>query len=78
MQVFYTLAASGTLGETLTLPPEWSPLSFRLQLKRFAADKDLSDTQEIKQAVERTHVNIKWVSEHKEVVLQWFRREAGS
>lgn len=48
------------------------------ELKRFAADQDLSDSQEIKQAIERTQVNIKWVGEHKEVLLQWFRREAGS
>lgn len=60
------------------LPPEWSLLCLCLQLKRFAADQDLSDSQEIKQAIERTQVNIKWVGEHKEVLLQWFRREAGS
>lgn len=46
-----------------------------LQLKHFAADNDLSDSQDINQAIEQTRVNIKWVDEHKEVLLEWFKRE---
>nr|XP_019964347.1 PREDICTED: aminopeptidase N-like [Paralichthys olivaceus] len=46
------------------------------ELQRFAADNDLTYMRET-QVVEQIQINIQWVSEHKEKILQWFERETG-
>ncbi|XP_029378114.1 aminopeptidase N-like [Echeneis naucrates] len=53
---------------------------FELQeLERFAADYHLGSAERVvQQAIEQTRVNIQWVSEHKDVLLQWFERETAS
>lgn len=47
-----------------------------VQLERFAKDYDTSyATRAVEQAIEQTRVNIQWVSENKDIVLEWFERE---
>ncbi|XP_034444137.1 aminopeptidase Ey-like [Hippoglossus hippoglossus] len=47
------------------------------ELERFVTDNDLGYMRE-EQAIEQTRVNIQWVKEHKEKILQWFETETGS
>lgn len=50
-----------------------------LQLERFGEDYHLgAATMAVVQAVEQTRVNIQWVSENKDGVLQWFESETAS
>ncbi|KAF3854223.1 hypothetical protein F7725_022278 [Dissostichus mawsoni] len=45
-------------------------------LERFAMDYDLGPASRVAyQAIEQTAVNIQWVSENKDVILEWFERE---
>ncbi|XP_061450868.1 aminopeptidase N [Rhineura floridana] len=50
------------------------------QLEQFKVDNANvgfgSGTRALEQALEKTKANIKWVSENKEPVLQWFQRES--
>ncbi|XP_070687597.1 alanyl (membrane) aminopeptidase-like b [Pempheris klunzingeri] len=47
------------------------------ELERFSGDYDLGPaTRAVYQAIEQTRVNIQWVGENKEVILEWFEREA--
>lgn len=51
-----------------------TPLS--AQLERFEMDYDLgAASREVKQAIEQTQVNIQWVSENKDIVLDWFQSQ---
>ena len=44
-----------------------------VQLERFRADYDLGPAaRAVDQAIEQTRVNIEWVKEHKDIVLNWF------
>ncbi|XP_013909252.1 PREDICTED: aminopeptidase N [Thamnophis sirtalis] len=56
-----------------------SPLELE-QLKKFKTDNaDVgfgSATRALEQALERTKANIKWVADHKPLVLQWFRENS--
>uniref|UniRef100_A0A4W6ENH2 Aminopeptidase n=1 Tax=Lates calcarifer TaxID=8187 RepID=A0A4W6ENH2_LATCA len=46
------------------------------ELVRFANDYDLGfATRAVQQAIEQTQVNIQWVSENKDIILEWFERE---
>lgn len=53
---------------------------FELQeLERFKREYDLgAAVRAVNLAIEQTQVNIQWVEEHKEVVLEWFKRETSS
>ncbi|XP_026222167.1 alanyl (membrane) aminopeptidase a [Anabas testudineus] len=45
------------------------------ELERFAKDYDLrSATRAVEQAIEQTQVNIQWVRENKDNVLEWFEK----
>ncbi|XP_070828166.1 alanyl (membrane) aminopeptidase-like b [Chaetodon trifascialis] len=49
------------------------------ELKRFAKDHNLgAGTAAVNQAIQQTQVNIQWVSEHKDIILEWFERETAS
>ncbi|XP_042352680.1 alanyl (membrane) aminopeptidase a [Plectropomus leopardus] len=49
------------------------------ELERFAADYDTgSVTWAVRQAIEQTQVNIQWVSENKDPILEWFESETAS
>ncbi|KAI3371702.1 hypothetical protein L3Q82_024267 [Scortum barcoo] len=54
--------------------------TFELQeLERFARDYDLSYTaRTVYQAIEQTRVNIQWVKENKDTILNWFEGETSS
>lgn len=44
-----------------------------VQLERFRTDYDLGPAaRAVDQAIEQTRVNIEWVKEHKDIVLNWF------
>ncbi|XP_054475298.1 alanyl (membrane) aminopeptidase-like b [Anoplopoma fimbria] len=46
------------------------------ELERFATDYTLgSASRAVQQAVEQTKVNIQWVSENKDIILEWFESE---
>lgn len=46
------------------------------ELERFAADYNVgSASRAVSQAIEQTRVNIQWVGENREAVLQWFEAE---
>uniref|UniRef100_A0A8C9X615 Aminopeptidase n=1 Tax=Sander lucioperca TaxID=283035 RepID=A0A8C9X615_SANLU len=46
------------------------------ELERFKAEYDLGPAaNEVYQAIEQTHVNIQWVRENKDAILEWFERE---
>ncbi|KAM8750250.1 aminopeptidase N-like [Acanthopagrus schlegelii] len=46
------------------------------QLERFRTDYDLGPAaRAVEQAIEQTRVNIEWVKEHKDTVLNWFEKE---
>ncbi|XP_049928174.1 alanyl (membrane) aminopeptidase-like b [Epinephelus moara] len=46
------------------------------ELERFAAEYELaSATWVVNQAIEQTRVNIQWVSENKDAILEWFENE---
>uniref|UniRef100_A0A8P4KNK1 Aminopeptidase n=1 Tax=Dicentrarchus labrax TaxID=13489 RepID=A0A8P4KNK1_DICLA len=46
---------------------------FRFNLEHFATDYELdSANRAVYQAIEQTKVNIEWVGEHKDVILEWF------
>ncbi|KAJ4937512.1 hypothetical protein JOQ06_002147 [Pogonophryne albipinna] len=46
------------------------------ELERFVMDHDLGPASRVAyQAIEQTAVNIQWVSENKDVILEWFERE---
>ncbi|KAK1874928.1 Aminopeptidase N [Dissostichus eleginoides] len=46
------------------------------ELERFAMDYDLVPASRVAyQAIEQTAVNIQWVSQNKDVILEWFERE---
>ncbi|CAB1439196.1 unnamed protein product [Pleuronectes platessa] len=47
------------------------------ELVRFVTDNDLAYMKE-EQAVEQISVNIQWVKEHQEKILQWFEMETAS
>ncbi|KAK5928609.1 hypothetical protein CgunFtcFv8_013661 [Champsocephalus gunnari] len=48
------------------------------ELERFVMDYDLGPASRVAhQAIEQTAVNIQWVSESKDVILEWFERETG-
>ncbi|XP_068579969.1 alanyl (membrane) aminopeptidase-like b [Cebidichthys violaceus] len=47
------------------------------ELKRFAADYDLNG-RVMHQAIEQTQVNIQWVSENRDSILEWFESETAS
>uniref|UniRef100_A0A3B4UNY3 Aminopeptidase n=1 Tax=Seriola dumerili TaxID=41447 RepID=A0A3B4UNY3_SERDU len=50
-----------------------------LQLERFATDYALgSATRAVYRAIEQTQVNIEWVGENKDVILEWFERQLSS
>lgn len=53
---------------------------FSLQLKRFKEDNVNtgfgSATMAVEQAIEKTTANIKWVTENKAEVQQWFAQES--
>ncbi|XP_041651313.1 alanyl (membrane) aminopeptidase a [Cheilinus undulatus] len=49
------------------------------ELERFANDYELrSAARAVEQAIEQTRVNIQWISENKDAVLEWFERETSS
>ncbi|KAM9351954.1 alanyl (membrane) aminopeptidase-like b [Symphorus nematophorus] len=49
------------------------------ELERFAADYDVGPaTRAMKQAMEQTKVNIQWLAENKDVVLEWFEGQTTS
>ncbi|XP_029009681.1 aminopeptidase N-like [Betta splendens] len=50
---------------------------FELQeLERFSKDYDMQDAaRAVEQAIEQTRVNLQWVSENKDSVLEWFENE---
>ncbi|XP_040893570.1 aminopeptidase N-like [Toxotes jaculatrix] len=49
------------------------------ELERFATEYDLGPaTRTVYQAIEQTRVNIEWVGENKEIILEWFERETSS
>ncbi|XP_060892278.1 alanyl (membrane) aminopeptidase-like b [Labrus mixtus] len=49
------------------------------ELERFAVEYQLqSGSRVAEQAIEQTRVNIQWISENKEAVLEWFERETAS
>ncbi|XP_070763184.1 alanyl (membrane) aminopeptidase-like b [Enoplosus armatus] len=49
------------------------------ELERFATDYDLGPaTRAVYQAIEQTQVNIEWVGENKDIILEWFERETAS
>uniref|UniRef100_A0A3Q3EYU0 Aminopeptidase n=1 Tax=Labrus bergylta TaxID=56723 RepID=A0A3Q3EYU0_9LABR len=49
------------------------------ELERFAVEYQLqSGSRVAEQAIEQTRVNIEWISENKEAVLEWFERETAS
>ncbi|XP_044047927.1 alanyl (membrane) aminopeptidase a [Siniperca chuatsi] len=46
------------------------------ELERFATDNHLGPaTRAVSQAIEQTQINIQWVSENKDIILEWFERE---
>ena len=50
-----------------------------VQLERFSTDYDLGPaTRAMSQAIEQTKVNIQWISEYKDVVLEWFEGQTPS
>lgn len=50
---------------------------FELQeLEYFAKMQNLTSTVWVKQAIEQTQVNIKWIAENKEAILEWFEMES--
>ncbi|XP_076589916.1 alanyl (membrane) aminopeptidase-like b [Chaetodon auriga] len=71
-------------GDTLSMLIEGVTSRFSTQfeleeLKRFAKDHDLGvATMAVNQAIQQTQVNIQWVSEHKDIILEWFERETAS
>ncbi|XP_023275699.1 aminopeptidase N-like [Seriola lalandi dorsalis] len=49
------------------------------ELERFATDYALdSATRAVYQAIEQTQVNIEWVGENKDVILEWFESQSSS
>uniref|UniRef100_A0A3B4UQW0 Aminopeptidase n=1 Tax=Seriola dumerili TaxID=41447 RepID=A0A3B4UQW0_SERDU len=49
------------------------------ELERFATDYALgSATRAVYRAIEQTQVNIEWVGENKDVILEWFERQLSS
>ncbi|XP_041795824.1 alanyl (membrane) aminopeptidase a [Chelmon rostratus] len=49
------------------------------ELKRFAEDPNLGLGEAgVNEAIAQTQVNIQWVSEHKDIILEWFERETAS
>ncbi|KAM7002050.1 alanyl (membrane) aminopeptidase-like b [Tautogolabrus adspersus] len=49
------------------------------ELERFAVQYELQSAgRAVDQAIEQTRVNIQWISENKEAVLEWFERETAS
>ena len=47
-----------------------------VQLQRFSKDYDVGPAyRAVQQAIEQTQVNIQWVSEYKDIVLEWFENE---
>ncbi|XP_068595223.1 aminopeptidase N-like [Brachionichthys hirsutus] len=72
----------GQLGGSMLITGVTSRFSkqFELEeLERFASDYDLgSAAMTVAQAIEQTRVNIQWVNEYKDTILEWFEREASS
>lgn len=49
------------------------------ELERFSKTYYLGpSTRAVQQAIEQTKVNLQWVSEHKDIILEWFENEAAS
>lgn len=50
-----------------------------MQLERFASDYDVGPfARTVEQAIEQTKVNIKWVGEYKQVIMEWFEGQSSS
>ncbi|CAJ1057506.1 alanyl (membrane) aminopeptidase a [Xyrichtys novacula] len=49
------------------------------ELERFSRDYSVdSESRAVQQAMEQTQVNIQWLSENKDAVLEWFERQTAS
>lgn len=50
-------------------------ISACVQLERFATEQDLVSSMMMTQVIEQTRVNIRWINEHKNVVLDWLKEQ---
>lgn len=50
-------------------------ISACVQLERFVTEQDLVYSSMMTLVIEQTKVNIQWVNEHKNVILDWFQKQ---